>query len=167
MNDIQYFGIIVFSELIIFGLVFGIVFGRTMLSTINSNHKVSLEWAADLKAFQLESLKLHIHNQKLLKLIERNTRELQIQNSRYWKEQKEKEVAESEDVFFIDLNAITADKYDVLGPEEVKKFFPGDHTHTNVEGAKVNAASVVQGIRNLGDRLPLISYLKNNESKIY
>jgi hypothetical protein len=81
MNDIQYFGIIVFSELIIFGLVFGITFGRTMLSTINSNHKVSLEWAADLKAFQLESLKLHIDNQKLLKLIERNTRELQIQNS--------------------------------------------------------------------------------------
>ncbi|MEQ1798136.1 MAG: rhamnogalacturonan acetylesterase [Lacibacter sp.] len=71
-----------------------------------------------------------------------------------------KEVAESEDVFFVDLNAITADKYDVLGPEEVKKFFPGDHTHTNVEGAKVNAASVVQGIRNLSDRLPLISYLK-------
>ena len=71
-----------------------------------------------------------------------------------------KEVAETEGVYFVDLNSITADKYDVLGPDEVKKFFPGDHTHTNVEGAKVNAASVVQGIRNLGDRLPLISYLK-------
>ena len=38
--------------------------------------------------------------------------------------------------FFIDLNKITADKYDVLGPDEVKKFFPGDHTHTNEEGAR-------------------------------
>jgi rhamnogalacturonan acetylesterase len=71
-----------------------------------------------------------------------------------------KEVAESEGVFFIDLNAITADKYDVLGPDEVKKLFHGDHTHTNVEGAKINAASVVQGIRNLSKELPLVNYLK-------
>jgi rhamnogalacturonan acetylesterase len=71
-----------------------------------------------------------------------------------------KEVAESEDVFFIDLNAITADKYDVLGPDEVKKLFHGDHTHTNVDGAKINAASVVQGIRNLSNELPLVNYLK-------
>jgi rhamnogalacturonan acetylesterase len=71
-----------------------------------------------------------------------------------------KEVAESEGVFFIDLNAITADKYDVLGPDEVKKLFHGDHTHTNVDGAKINAASVVQGIRNLSKELPLVTYLK-------
>lgn len=71
-----------------------------------------------------------------------------------------KEVAESEGVLFIDLNAITADKYDVLGPDEVKKLFHGYHTHTNVDGAKINAASVVQGIRNLGNELPLVNYLK-------
>lgn len=71
-----------------------------------------------------------------------------------------KEVAESEGVFFIDLNAITADKYDVLGQDEVKKLFHGDHTHTNVDGAKINAASVVQGIHNLGNELPLVNYLK-------
>lgn len=71
-----------------------------------------------------------------------------------------KEVAESEGVFFIDLNAITAEKYDVLGPDEVKKLFHGDHTHTNVEGAKINAASVVQGIRNLSSEIPLVNYLK-------
>jgi rhamnogalacturonan acetylesterase len=71
-----------------------------------------------------------------------------------------KEVAESEGVFFIDLNAITADKYDMVGPDEVKKLFHGDHTHTNVDGAKINAASVAQGIRNLSDELPLVNYLK-------
>lgn len=58
-----------------------------------------------------------------------------------------KEVAVQEGAFFIDLNAITADKYDQWGPEKVKEFFPGDHTHTNKEGAAINAASVVEGIR--------------------
>ena len=69
-----------------------------------------------------------------------------------------KEVAASEHVFFIDLNTITADKYDVMGSDAVKKFFPGDHTHTNREGAKLNAASVVDGIR-LIKELPLNQYL--------
>jgi lysophospholipase L1-like esterase len=58
-----------------------------------------------------------------------------------------KEVADQEGVQFIDLNAITADKYDQWGPEKVKEFFPGDHTHTNKAGAQINAQSVVEGIR--------------------
>ncbi len=62
-----------------------------------------------------------------------------------------KEVAEQEAVYFIDLNSITADKYDQLGPEEVKKFFPGDHTHTNEAGASLNAASVAEGLKLLKD----------------
>ena len=69
-----------------------------------------------------------------------------------------KEVAASEHVFFVDLNTITADKYDAMGADGVKKFFPGDHTHTNMEGAKLNAASVVDGIRSIKD-LPLNPYL--------
>lgn len=71
-----------------------------------------------------------------------------------------KEVAESEGVFFVDLNAITADKYDAMGEEEVTKFFPGDHTHTNVDGARVNAASVVDGIKKL-NACDLVKYLIN------
>lgn len=58
-----------------------------------------------------------------------------------------RQVADAARVTFIDLNAITADKYDGWGPEKVKAFFPGDHTHTNVEGAQINAASVVEGIK--------------------
>lgn len=69
-----------------------------------------------------------------------------------------KEVAESEAVAFIDLNSITADKYDVLGPDKVKEFFPGDHTHTNETGAAVNAASVAEGIK-LIKTLGLNNYL--------
>ena len=70
-----------------------------------------------------------------------------------------KEVADSEGAFFIDLNKISADKYDVLGPEEVKKFFPGDHTHTNEDGARINALSVAEGAKLLKS-LQLNNYLK-------
>lgn len=58
-----------------------------------------------------------------------------------------KEVADAEGVWFVDLNAITADKYDAWGPETVKDLFAGDHTHTAREGARINAASVVEGIK--------------------
>lgn len=58
-----------------------------------------------------------------------------------------KEAADLEQVAFVDLNKITADKYDEMGPEKVKAFFPGDHTHTNEAGAIVNAASVSEGLK--------------------
>lgn len=70
-----------------------------------------------------------------------------------------KQIADEEGVMFIDLNAITADKYDALAPEKVKTFFPGDHTHTNQEGARVNAASIVDGIK-ANPKNPLNQYLK-------
>lgn len=70
------------------------------------------------------------------------------------------EVAQQEGVIFIDMNRITADKYDQWGADSVKKFFPGDHTHTNKMGATVNAESVVDGIR-ANPVNPLNKYLKN------
>jgi lysophospholipase L1-like esterase len=69
------------------------------------------------------------------------------------------EVARQEGAYFIDLNKITGDKYDEMGPEKVKAFFPGDHTHTNEAGARLNAASVAEGIKQLGDT-PLKKLLK-------
>ena len=71
------------------------------------------------------------------------------------------EVARQEGVAFIDLNEITARKYERLGPEEVKKFFPGDHTHTNREGALLNAESVVDGLRS-HRQLKLNRYLRKS-----
>lgn len=70
-----------------------------------------------------------------------------------------KETADLEDVAFIDLNQITADKYDIMGPEKVKKLFSGDHTHTNEAGATINAASVAEGIK-LQKELRLNRYLR-------
>ncbi len=73
-----------------------------------------------------------------------------------------KEIAESEAIPFIDLNDITGDKYDEMGPDLVKAFFSGDHTHTNVDGAKFNATSVIEGIRT-NEKLALNKYLINKK----
>ncbi len=62
------------------------------------------------------------------------------------------DAAKAEGVAFIDLNAIVANKYEVLGPDKTKaQYFPGDHTHTSPAGAQVNAASVVEGLKALKD----------------
>jgi lysophospholipase L1-like esterase len=59
---------------------------------------------------------------------------------------------------FIDLNELVAARYEAMGEAKVKAFFPGDHTHTNAAGARLNAAVVVEGIRGLKD-CPLRDYL--------
>ena len=61
--------------------------------------------------------------------------------------------------YFIDLDSIIADRYDQLGADSVKGFFPGDHTHTNGAGARLNAAAVVTGLRQLHG-LAITQYLK-------
>lgn len=57
------------------------------------------------------------------------------------------QVAEEKGATFINLNKITADKYNAMGPEKVKPLFPHEHTHTSKEGARINAESVAQGIK--------------------
>ena len=69
------------------------------------------------------------------------------------------ESAEAEGAYFIDLNEIVAAKYEEIGPERIgKEFFLRDHTHTTLVGAKLNAESVVEGIREIED-CPLNKYL--------
>ena len=64
------------------------------------------------------------------------------------------EIAKSEGVAFVDVTAIIADRYEQMGGESVKKFFPRDHTHTNADGAGFNAACVIAGLKALpGGRL--------------
>ena len=71
-----------------------------------------------------------------------------------------REVAAAEKVYFIDLNEITALKYERVGADKVgaEYFTEKDHTHTSAAGARVNAESVVEGIRRL-KKLPLRKYL--------
>ncbi len=61
------------------------------------------------------------------------------------------EAAEAERVAFVDLNQIVARHYEQLGPEKVNSLFADEHTHTNVEGARLNAQCVVEGLRGLKD----------------
>ncbi len=60
-----------------------------------------------------------------------------------------KEVAAATGTYFVDLNNSIADQYDEMGPDKVKDFFPGDHTHTNEAGARLNAKAVVTGLNKL------------------
>jgi len=59
------------------------------------------------------------------------------------------EVARSQNVEFIDLTKIIADRYEQLGQERVQDLFGPDHTHTSPAGAKLNAELVVTGLKTL------------------
>ena len=60
-----------------------------------------------------------------------------------------KQIAEQEGAYFIDLNELIAEAYEKMGEQEVHKFFPADHTHTNLEGAKMNAAIVADALKKI------------------
>ncbi len=60
-----------------------------------------------------------------------------------------KEIAQSQNVQFIDLTTIIADRYEELGQEKVQPLFGPDHTHTSPAGAELNAELVVAGLKTL------------------
>ncbi|QEG35417.1 rhamnogalacturonan acetylesterase [Bythopirellula goksoeyrii] len=63
------------------------------------------------------------------------------------------EAAEQEDALFIDLNEIVSLRYEEIGEKKVGQelFTQEDWTHTTRDGAEVNAACVVEGIKSLQD----------------
>ena len=58
------------------------------------------------------------------------------------------EAATQSGALFIDLNTISADKYDALGQEATRPLF-NDNQHSRKAGAHLNAESVVTGIKQL------------------
>ena len=60
-----------------------------------------------------------------------------------------KRAAEQNQAYFIDLNNTIAEKYEQMEPEEVQALFPKDHTHTNADGAKLNAQTVTEQLKTL------------------
>lgn len=70
-----------------------------------------------------------------------------------------KQVAKKEKVPFVDLNEISACKFEKFGKEKVKYMFYIDRIHTSAFGARVNAESAAEGIRNCKG-LELARYLK-------
>ena len=76
------------------------------------------------------------------------------------------EAARAEGVAFVDLNAIVARHYEEMGPEKVNGLFGDEHTHTNPDGARLNAQCVVEGLRSLKD-CPLTQYLAAEPDRKY
>lgn len=72
--------------------------------------------------------------------------------------------AEKEGVAFIDLNELVALKYEALGKEAVKPFFPKDHTHTGMEGADFNALTVAESLKKIKD-CNLKEYIEINKKQ--
>ena len=70
-----------------------------------------------------------------------------------------KQIAEEQNVPFIDLNDISARKFEKFGKNKVKYMFYIDRIHTSAFGAKVNAESAADGIRAC-EGLELAKYLK-------
>jgi len=60
-----------------------------------------------------------------------------------------KQIAEQEGAYFIDLNELIAAKYEKIGEQEAHKFFQVDHTHTNLDGAKLNAEIVAHALKKI------------------
>ncbi len=73
-----------------------------------------------------------------------------------------KRIAKEQRIPFIDLNEITARKFERYGKEKVKYMFYLDRIHTSAFGARVNAESAIEGIRKCKG-LKLADYLKPME----
>ncbi len=58
-------------------------------------------------------------------------------------------IAKEQNVQFIDLTTMIANRYEELGEEKVKALFGPDHTHTSPAGAELNSELVVAGLKQL------------------
>lgn len=71
-----------------------------------------------------------------------------------------REVADATGVELVDLHNITADAIDAecTSKEDAAKYYNHDHTHTSLLGAKLNAAGIAKGLKDINS--PLAEYLK-------
>lgn len=67
--------------------------------------------------------------------------------------------------YYVDLNALSGKKLQELTEAGTAPYFKKDHTHTSKKGARMNAASIAEGLRNAG--CPLQDYLKPAYPKTY
>lgn len=70
-----------------------------------------------------------------------------------------KEAAAMEKVLYLDANQLIADKLDKMGKDSIQLMYYGDHTHTSLLGAKLNAKTIAEGIKELKN-CKLRKYLK-------
>lgn len=77
-----------------------------------------------------------------------------------------RELAQVEQVPFVDLTRLLADDYQMRGAAGTKAFFTRDHTHTNLLGADHTAAAVVAGLRGLRGGPKIDAYLSAQGSAV-
>ena len=70
------------------------------------------------------------------------------------------EIAAQEKIGLVDLNELVSKRYEEMGMDQVKTFFPADHTHTSREGAELNAKILSHEI-SLQKKNKLRKYLVN------
>ncbi|MFC1603819.1 rhamnogalacturonan acetylesterase [Planctomycetota bacterium] len=70
-----------------------------------------------------------------------------------------REVAAQTGVDFIPIREMSADQYELLGPIRVRELHPVDHTHTSPDGAFLNAAIVVSGLKAIDS--PVVAMLSD------
>ena len=68
------------------------------------------------------------------------------------------EVAHAQNAAYVDITDIIADRYESLGQDRVRTFYYNELVHTNLGGARIEAALIVSGLKALSDP-PLASYL--------
>ena len=68
------------------------------------------------------------------------------------------DIAKLQNVLFVNVTKLIADRYEQMGEEKVKALFGPDHTHTSPAGAELNASLVVVGLKMLKGK-PLNRYL--------
>jgi lysophospholipase L1-like esterase len=74
-----------------------------------------------------------------------------------------RQVASQQQVRFIDLHELIAQRYDALGPVAVEGMFADRRVHTSYEGAVLNAECVLEGLQQLADN-PLREFLISDEA---
>ncbi len=60
-----------------------------------------------------------------------------------------RELATRNELGFVDLTRLIADTFQALGEPAAKTFFTADYVHTNDEGARLNAAFMLSGLKGL------------------
>ena len=77
-----------------------------------------------------------------------------------------REVAKEQHVDLIDLYELTASRFDTLGQEATTALYADKRVHTTAQGAEVDAACVVEGLKLLSDD-PVAPYFRDTPAKTW
>jgi rhamnogalacturonan acetylesterase len=78
-----------------------------------------------------------------------------------------KQIADLRKVEYVDHTGYSVALFQNFGPVKAKTYFPEDNTHTNLEGAKVNAQTFVQAVKcHCGGKSQLVRHLDKAAKKL-